>query len=89
MSAPEREPSSSEQMARLGRGLTLLVTNAIKLGGLWIAVHEIATQAQPRLTVLAVALFMMSGAQASEEAVLKLAGRVFGSHAEPHNGPAP
>lgn len=60
------------------RLITLLVTNAIKLAGVYVAVHEIVSQATPRALELGVAVFMMTGAQVTEEAILNLAGKMFG-----------
>jgi hypothetical protein len=71
MTGPQRSRAAYEIVA-------LCVTNLIKLGGLFLAIHEVLTQVQPRLAEIGVALFMMTGAQVSEEAVLKLAGRMFG-----------
>ena len=83
MSTPQPDPAPRQPAPlRLLRVLTLLVSNAIKLGGLYITVHEIATQPQPRLSVIAVALFMMSGAEVSEDTVITLVSRMFGAHTE-------
>ena len=72
MSAPQ------QTLGRFAYTLTLLVTNAIKIGGLVAAMHEIFSHsAEPRLTVMGLAGFMMAGAQFSEELVLRLWSRMF------------
>ena len=56
---------------------TLLVTNGIKIGGLVIAIHEALAQHQHAFT-LAVAAFMMAGAQFSEGLMLAIIDHLFG-----------
>ena len=77
-----RQPSGQAPRRRLHEIVTLCVTNAIKLVGLYVMVHEVATQPQPRLVEIAAALFMMTGAEVSEEAIVKLVNRMFGLHGE-------
>lgn len=61
------------------RGWTLALTNLTKLAGLVIAVNEALVRSQVRPTALAVAAFMMAGAQLSENAVLAALDRFFGT----------
>ena len=68
-----------------GRRLTLLITNAIKLGGLVVALNEAVGHDQPRALVIGLAAFMMAGAQVSEEAFLGIVQRIFGAHGT-HDG---
>jgi hypothetical protein len=70
---------------QIGRGLTLIVTNAVKVGGLLVVLNEAFNKPQPRTVDIAVAAFMMAGAQISEEAILNLVSRMFGGteHGEP------
>lgn len=64
---------------RLSRGFTLLVTNAIKLGGLWIALHEILFRSGSlRSEVLIESAFMMAGAHFSEHVLLAILDRLLG-----------
>jgi hypothetical protein len=58
---------------RLG---TILVTNTIKLAGVAIALQSGFTDQRP--FTLALAAFMMAGAQASETAILRFIDRFFG-----------
>jgi hypothetical protein len=46
------------------------LTNLIKLAGLAIAVNELVLRTEPRSIGLAVAAFMMAGAQISEEVLV-------------------
>lgn len=64
--------------AQFGRRLTLLVTNAIKLGGLALAMNEVFSRPDPRALELIAAMFMMAGAQISEEVLLGIASKFFG-----------
>lgn len=73
---------------RLGRRITLLITNAIKLSGLIISLYEIFSQEHPPTLVLILAAFMMAGAQFSEERLLALASHLFGTE-EPAPPPPP
>lgn len=67
----------------LTRIITLIVTNTIKLAGLYVGVHEIAVHsASPNAVVLAYSAFMMAGAQFSETTVLNLTERFFGVNSE-------
>lgn len=75
MSVP---PSRMVQASQL---IALLVTNAIKLGGLYVAIHTAATEANPNVVLIGAAAFMMAGAQVTEEQILKLIGRMFGGGA--------
>jgi hypothetical protein len=57
--------------------IPLLVTNIIKIGGLYVALRT-ATQPTPNVIEIGLAAFMMAGAELSENAILNLAGRMFG-----------
>jgi hypothetical protein len=61
------------------RNWTLALTNLTKLAGLIIAVNEALLRAEVRPTALALAAFMMAGAQLSENAVLAALDRFFGA----------
>lgn len=69
----ERAPRPSKAATIIG----LTVTNITKLVGLWLAIHTIQ-QPNPSFLVLAAEMFMLTGAQATEEQVLKFLARVFG-----------
>lgn len=58
------------------RSVTLVLANLTKLAGLVVAVHEAFTARSP--VVMAVAAFMMAGAQISETLVLGVIERFFG-----------
>lgn len=60
------------------RGLALATTNLTKLAGLAIAVNEALLRSELRPTALAVAAFMMAGAQVSEGVLLAMVDRFFG-----------
>lgn len=63
----------------LSRFIALVVTNAIKVAGLYIGVREIILRgASPNAVVLAYSAFMMAGAQLSETTILALIERFFG-----------
>lgn len=64
------------------RALTLVVTNLIKIAGLYVGVRS-AIQPSPNAVVLAFAAFMMAGAQLSETTILALITRFFGIKQEP------
>lgn len=66
-----------DRVGSVGRVLTLLVTNAIKITGVWIGLKA-ATAARPDAVVLAYSAFMMAGAQLSENVVLGVVDRVLG-----------
>lgn len=74
------------RLAQAGRLFALLVTNAIKIGGLYVALKTAAEPA-PSAIIIGLAAFMMAGAQVSEESILKLVERMFG-HGGAHH-PAP
>lgn len=65
------------RLAQSGRLVALLVTNAIKVGGLYVAVKT-ASETTPNAITIGLAAFMMAGAQVSEETILGLVGRMFG-----------
>lgn len=59
------------------RFVTLVVTNVIKLAGLYVGVHG-AVQPTPNAVVLAYSAFMMAGAQLSETTIMAVIDRFFG-----------
>lgn len=79
--------SQTGRAAQAGRFLTLLVTNCIKLGGVYLVLRAVVTEAQPSVVQMTVACFMMTGAQVSEDVVLRLVGRMFGAHEQHHEPP--
>jgi hypothetical protein len=70
---PRREPLSG----RVARAVTLLITYAIKLVGLASAFNQLLLQSSPKAFPLAVAAFMMAGAQFSEGFVLSVLDRMM------------
>lgn len=69
-------------MERLSRQLTLIISNVIKLGGLFVAIKAISTPPIDPFE-LVLAGFMMSGAQASEQAVLRIINSFLGREETP------
>jgi hypothetical protein len=67
-----------ERICRVVQAFTLLVSNVIKLGGLYIAIHTAVTQPTPNVVLIGAAMFMMTGAQITEEQILKAISRMFG-----------
>lgn len=80
--------SQSGRVAQAGRFLALMVTNCIKLGGLFLAIRTATTETNPSVVQIGEACFMMAGAQVTEDAILKLVSRMFGGHGveEHHTG---
>lgn len=74
--------SESPQIRGPALWLTLIVTNAVKLTGIAIAIHEAFTKSNPSATILALAAFMMAGAQISEDAILRMISHMFGGAGE-------
>lgn len=62
------------QNGNTARRLTLAVTNATKVAGLVLAVHE-GLQSNSDAKVLLVAAFMMAGAQGFEQFATRLFGK--------------
>ena len=62
----------------LSRFVTLVVTNATKIAGLYVGVRA-ALMPTPSAVVLAFSAFMMAGAQLSESTILALIDRFFGT----------
>lgn len=60
------------------RGATLALTNLTKLAGLIVAVNEALLRSELRPSVLALAAFMMAGAQVSEGLLLSLLDHFLG-----------
>lgn len=66
---------------RFVRSLTLLITNAIKIAGLVIVLKEVFVPSfgdPTRAEVLAIAAFMMAGAQLSESLIIAALDRLVG-----------
>jgi len=63
------------------RRTTLVVTNLTKVVGLVIAFNEALLRTDQRPLILAVAAFMMAGAQLSETVVLGIIDRFLGREA--------
>lgn len=66
---------------RVFRAITLLITNTIKVAGVVIVLKEVFAPTLPdtnRAEVLAVAAFMMAGAQLSETLILAAMDRLMG-----------
>jgi hypothetical protein len=63
-----------QQQARTS---TLLITNMIKLAGAVGGVNEILIRSELRQSAVALAAFMMAGAQFSESVLLRLIDRVL------------
>lgn len=68
---------SDQQQGRIARTLTLSVTYAIKLVGLAAAFNQLLLQKDPHAFPLAIAAFMMAGAQVSEGLVLSFLDRLM------------
>lgn len=68
---PTQEPPAPHATARVSG---LVVTNLTKLGGLAIAINEALIRTDPRPVALAVAAFMMAGAQGAETFLEKFLG---------------
>jgi hypothetical protein len=63
----------------LSKIITLIVTNVIKVAGLYIGVRTFAhSPDHPDAIALAYSAFMMAGAQVSETAVIRFIERFFG-----------
>lgn len=71
-------PDKDVQKRSTVRDGTLLLTNVTKLVGLVIAVNEAVVRTELRPSALAVAVFMMAGAQFSESALLAIIDRFLG-----------
>ena len=69
---------AGQPTGRVALWLALIVTNAIKLGGLVVALDEILVQPIAKPLPLVVAVVMMTGAQSVEEAVFHFVERFFG-----------
>lgn len=78
--------SQPGRMMQLGRLVALLVTNAIKVGGLYVAIKTVS-EPTPSAITIGLAAFMMAGAQISEETILGLVGRMFGAHQQHEQHP--
>jgi hypothetical protein len=73
---PDKRDGNGSRSAYL-KWPALVVTNAIKIAGLYVGVHE-ALQDTPDSKVLVFAAFMMAGAQISEEVLMTFLGSFFG-----------
>lgn len=76
------EPQSKEEWGRLARAGTLLLTWATKLVGLAAAFEQLLLSDNPKPVALAVAAFMMAGAQFSEGLVLTILDKLTMSGSE-------
>lgn len=65
------------RLESISRFVTLVVTNIIKIAGLYVGLRA-AFQPTPSAVVLAYSAFMMAGAQLSETTLLALIERFFG-----------
>lgn len=64
---------------RVSQTLTIVVTNCIKLGGLYVGVHTIVTtHGVPDPVELAYSALLVAGGQVSERAVIAFLDRFFG-----------
>lgn len=76
---PEPESATSRWIS----GVTLIITNLIKLGGLGVALDQVFFRPSAEPVALALAAFMMAGAQGVEEAALHFVARFFGAPEQP------
>lgn len=70
-------PLNSSRLERFFRQLTLIISNVVKLGGLFLALKAAASPPVDPFE-LALSAFMMSGAQVSEQAVLRMINSFLG-----------
>ena len=70
------QPPHPGRIDRVLRRIALTITNAIKVAGVYLVVRAAAHPPIDPL-VLATTAFMMSGAQVSEAAVLRMIARFF------------
>lgn len=61
------------------RGAALVLTNLTKLAGIVVAFNEAVLRTDLRPSVMALAAFMMAGAQVSETLLISLIERFFGT----------
>lgn len=73
-----KPPRQQSPVAAPARGAALAVTNLTKFAGLIVAVNESVLRSELRPSVLAVAAFMMAGAQVSETVLLSVIDRFLG-----------
>lgn len=78
--------NNGSEARRVAMRFSLFVTNIIKIGGLVIAIDEL-TKLQPSPLFMALAAFMMAGAQVSEATIVKLVGGLFGIHSSSSESP--
>lgn len=76
---PNLDNGNSSKTYQIAKSVALLITNSIKLGGLIVAMYEVFTQPQPPAIAIALAAFMMAGAQVSEDAVINIFAKMFSS----------
>lgn len=77
--AKTSKSSHEERPAPVLRGLTVVVTNLIKLGGLALAVNEIMIRPELRESAIAFCALCILGAQAAEDMFLRAIDRFFSS----------
>lgn len=75
MTTPDDDPKPRLPAIRRG---TLLLSNVTKLAGVAIVINESLLRTNLRPSALAVAAFMMAGAQVSESVVLGIVDRLVG-----------
>ena len=72
----------------LGQVLTYVISTAIKLAGLFIAVDQLLLHSSTKPVYLALAAFMMAGAQLTEQGVLAFLEHLGFKHEKPEFGAA-
>lgn len=75
---PQSSTGGAPPSGGTARGLTLLVTNATKLVGVAVVFNEALLRGELRPVALAVAAFMMAGAQVSERTLLAAIDKFLG-----------
>ena len=76
------QPPPSLPGAAQARGAALAVTNLTKLAGIVVAFNEAVLRTELRPSVMALAAFMMAGAQVSETLLVSAIERFFGTHGD-------
>lgn len=76
------KPAPTSNGAGQVRGATLALTNLTKLAGLVVAFNEAVLRTELRPSVIALAAFMMAGAQVSETLLVSAIERFFGTHGD-------
>lgn len=76
---PERRTTDASPAAQPIKRGTLVITNVTKLTGLYVAIHEAVLRPHHDPATLALAAFMMGGAQISEGIVMAALDKFFGT----------